>query len=70
MAVARELLDILVCPADRKAVRLEHDRLVCTECGRRYPVVEDIPVMLIAEAELPEPGPRPDRPSGGEERTP
>jgi uncharacterized protein YbaR (Trm112 family) len=53
MAVAKELLDILVCPMDRKSLRLEGDRLVCAECGRRYPVVDNIPVMLIEEAELP-----------------
>ena len=53
MAVARELLDILVCPADRQALRLEGQRLVCVSCGRRYPIVDDIPVMLIEEAEAP-----------------
>ncbi len=53
MAIAKELLDILVCPLDKKPVRLEGDRLVCSQCGRRYPVVDDIPVMLIDEAELP-----------------
>ncbi len=50
MAIAKELLDILVCPLDKKPVRQEGDRLVCAECGRRYPVVDDIPVMLLEEA--------------------
>jgi hypothetical protein len=53
MAVAKELLDILACPLDKRPVRLEGDRLVCSACGRRYPIVDDIPVMLIDEAELP-----------------
>lgn len=53
MAIDKTLLDILACPVDRKPVRLEGDRLVCSECGRRYPVVDDIPVMLIEEAEPP-----------------
>jgi hypothetical protein len=35
-------------------VREEGDRLVCTQCRRRYPVRDGIPVMLIEEAELPE----------------
>ncbi|WKZ19309.1 MAG: Trm112 family protein [Candidatus Jettenia sp. CY-1] len=52
--ITRELLDILACPLCKTDVRLEGDRIVCTNCGRRYPVREDIPVMLIDEAELPE----------------
>jgi uncharacterized protein YbaR (Trm112 family) len=54
LAIDKELLDILACPVDKKPVRLEGDRLVCTECGRRYPVVDDIPVMLVDEAEMPD----------------
>lgn len=56
MALDKELLEILACPLDKRPVRLEGDRLVCTECGRRYPVVDDIPVMLVEEAELPDGG--------------
>ena len=29
------------------------ERLVCTRCGRRYPIRDGIPVMLIEEAEPP-----------------
>ena len=53
MAVEPELLEILRCPLDKQPVRLDGDRLVCTECGRRYPIVDDIPVMLVEEADLP-----------------
>ncbi len=52
--ITRELLDILACPLCKTDVRLEGDRIICTNCGRRYPVRDDIPVMLIDEAELPE----------------
>lgn len=52
--ITRELLDIIACPLCKTDVRLEGDRIVCTNCGRRYPIREDIPVMLIDEAELPE----------------
>ncbi|KAB2834836.1 MAG: Trm112 family protein [Candidatus Brocadia sp.] len=52
--VAKELLDILVCPLCRANVHLECDKIVCIKCGRRYPIRDDIPVMLIDEAELPE----------------
>jgi hypothetical protein len=58
MPVPRELLEILVCPADHGDLREEtaadgSERLTCTVCSRRYPVRDDIPVMLIDEAELP-----------------
>ena len=51
--IDKELLDILACPLCKTEVKLEDDKIVCTNCGRRYPVKDDIPVMLIAEAELP-----------------
>ena len=51
--ISKELLDILACPLCETDVRLENDRIVCTQCGRRYPIKDEIPVMLIDEAELP-----------------
>jgi uncharacterized protein YbaR (Trm112 family) len=53
------ILEICVCPADHGALRLEGDPaaptgLTCQRCGRRYPVRDDIPVLLIEEAELPD----------------
>lgn len=51
--IDKELLEILACPLCKTEVKLEGDRIVCTNCGRRYPVIDDIPVMLIDEAELP-----------------
>jgi SAM-dependent methyltransferase len=38
----------LVCPRDRLPVRLAEEKLCCPD-GHVYPVVEGIPVMLIAE---------------------
>ncbi len=52
--IDKELLEILACPLCKTEVRLEGDKIVCTKCGRRYPVKDDIPVMLIDEAEMPE----------------
>lgn len=52
--ITKELLDILACPLCKTAVRLEGDRIICTKCGRQYPIRDDIPIMLIDEAELPE----------------
>ena len=51
--IDKELLDILACPACKADVKLESGKIVCTKCGRRYPVKDDIPVMLIDEAEMP-----------------
>ncbi len=51
-----ELLELLACPVCRTPVRLDQDRLVCTRCGRRYPIRDGIPVMLVEEAEGPSDG--------------
>jgi len=48
--ISKELLDILVCPICKKDVKLENDRIVCTQCGRQYPIKDGIPVMLADEA--------------------
>jgi len=52
MALDRELLDILVCPKCKGDLRLtkEGDGLVCAACRVKYPIKDDIPIMLIDEA--------------------
>jgi uncharacterized protein YbaR (Trm112 family) len=52
--IDKELLEILACPLCKTEVRFENNKIVCTNCGRRYPIKDDIPVMLIDEAKLPE----------------
>jgi hypothetical protein len=54
MAIAKELLDILVCPLCKAPVKLTPDGqgLKCVQCRRVYPIKEDIPVMLIDEARI------------------
>jgi uncharacterized protein YbaR (Trm112 family) len=54
MAIAKELLDILVCPLCKLPVELTPDGegLKCGRCRRVYPIKEDIPVMLIDEAKI------------------
>jgi uncharacterized protein YbaR (Trm112 family) len=57
MAVDKELLEILACPNCRGDVeyREEAQEIVCVgTCRYRYPVRDDIPVMLIEEAIKPE----------------
>lgn len=53
--IDQDLLSILACPACKTPIRLDEDRLVCDSCGRRYPIRDGIPVMLIDEAEQGEP---------------
>jgi hypothetical protein len=47
----KELIDILACPACKADVELKGNKIVCKKCGRKYPVREGIPVMLIDEAD-------------------
>ncbi len=49
--IDKELLDILACPACKADVELKEERIVCLQCGRKYPIRDGIPVMLVEEAE-------------------
>lgn len=53
MSVPPELLKILVCPKCKQDVILtdKGDGVFCKVCRLRYPIRNDIPVMLIDEAE-------------------
>ena len=53
----RKLLDILACPIDKhyplglleftaKGVTIVDGVLTCSQCGRYYPIIDEIPVML------------------------
>ena len=71
--VSQDLLEILRCPVcvreKEGLLKLEKDSwLLCQDCERKYPIVDDIPVMLIDEgdkwvgtapADLPVPPPEP-----------
>lgn len=52
MVLSKELLDILACPKCKEDIILSHDErwLICKKCKLKYPIIEDIPVMLIDEA--------------------
>ncbi len=54
--IDKKLLEILACPLCKTDVVLEDEKLRCTNCGRKYPIKDDIPIMLIDEAELPKNG--------------
>ncbi len=40
----------LVCPVCRKPLERVESSVRCTGCGRRYPVVDGIPVLLAERA--------------------
>ena len=52
MSIDKELLDILVCPKCKKDLTLSpnEDSLICQTCRVKYPIKDDIPIMLIDEA--------------------
>ena len=52
MAIHPDLLEILVCPVDKATVEVVKNGagLRCVQCGRVYPVKDDIPIMLEDEA--------------------
>jgi len=52
--LSEEILAILACPACKSRLELVRDRwLVCTNaaCRRKYPIVEDIPNLLVEEGD-------------------
>lgn len=53
MALPKDLLDILVCPKSKGPLVYDQERnaLICEASGLVYRIEEDIPVMLVEEAE-------------------
>ena len=54
--VSETLIEILRCPncvrTTGGALKLYKDAwFICNDCGRKYPIVDDIPVMLIEEGD-------------------
>jgi len=52
MALNKELLSILVCPACKGDLELtgKEDGLICRACEVIYPIRDEIPIMLKEEA--------------------
>jgi hypothetical protein len=40
----------VVCPVCRQPLQLETESIRCQGCGRRYPIVDGIPVLLADRA--------------------
>lgn len=52
MSLSPQLLEVLVCPRCKGPLeyREPESALICHHCALRYPVRDDIPVMLVDEA--------------------
>jgi len=52
MALSKQLLSILVCPAchGRLEYKPDKNRLICPVCRVAYPVADDVPVLLVDQA--------------------
>lgn len=52
MPLSQQVQDLLVCPQCKGPLNMPtEDRLVCPQCQLAYPVRDNVPVMLIDEAE-------------------
>ncbi len=53
MPLSPDFLSILVCPACKGDLEYDRERatLTCHACKLRYRIEDDIPVMLVDEAE-------------------
>jgi uncharacterized protein YbaR (Trm112 family) len=54
MPISADLLEILRCPACKSEVKIDDNqtRLKCVnpDCSLVYPIVDEIPVMIVEEA--------------------
>ena len=53
MAISPELLEIIACPKCKGSLELKEGRsaFICHACELVYRIEDDIPIMLIDEAE-------------------
>ncbi|MDD4908050.1 MAG: Trm112 family protein [Candidatus Omnitrophica bacterium] len=49
--IDKELLDILACPDCKGDVELKDNKIACKKCGKKYPIKNGIPIMIVEEAE-------------------
>ena len=53
MVISDDLLEMLACPQCKQEVVLNEAKngLICRACQLSYPIRDDIPVMLVDEAD-------------------
>jgi uncharacterized protein YbaR (Trm112 family) len=47
------ILARLACPACHGELRLDSDRILCAGCGRHYPIIDGIPVLIADRSPVP-----------------
>ncbi len=48
------LIDYLYCPLSKAKLRYEGNSLLCSRCGVEFRIENDIPLLIIENAKLPE----------------
>lgn len=51
--ISDHFLSLLVCPMGKAPLNRDGDNLSCSHCGTKFSIKDDIPNMIIEEAELP-----------------
>ena len=51
--ISDQFLSLLVCPMGKAPLKREGDDLTCTHCGTKFAIKDDIPNMIIEEADAP-----------------
>jgi uncharacterized protein YbaR (Trm112 family) len=46
LALTQVDLRLLVCPVCRQSLMLDAESVCCTQCARRYPILDGIPILL------------------------
>jgi uncharacterized protein YbaR (Trm112 family) len=52
-ALDTSVLGQLACPACLGGLNLDESKLVCGQCGRAYPIIDGIPVLITGREETP-----------------
>lgn len=50
MSVPKDLFEILACPKCKGGIEEKGMFIICNDCKLAYPVLEDVPDMLIEDA--------------------
>jgi uncharacterized protein YbaR (Trm112 family) len=55
MQLTQATLSLLVCPVCHGVLALAATHIDCTVCHRRYPIVDQLPVLIASRATSPTP---------------